>query len=134
MPTFQHGKSTVIKVATFDLSVYTKTSNIELNPDVHDTTGYTIDDATYQGGVRRATFTMSGVYDSTTVGPRAKLKPLNGQVAAIIRQPEGAGTGKAQDAFSAVVGKYVETSPNDDMVTWSQDFTISGPIVTTAQP
>jgi hypothetical protein len=44
------------------------------------------------------------------------------------------GTTKAQDSFSAVVGKYVETEPNDDMVTWSQDFTITGPIVATPQP
>lgn len=134
MPTFVHGKATVIKVATFDLSIYTKTSTFELNPDIHDTTGYTLDDATYQGGVRRGTFTMSGIYDSTTTGPRAKLKPLNAQVVAILRQPEGPTTGKPQDAFSAVVGKYVETEPNDDMVTWSQDFTISGPVTATVLP
>jgi hypothetical protein len=134
MPTFVHGKATVIKVATFDLSVYTKTSTIELNPDIHETTGYTLDDATYQGGIRRGTFTMSGIYDSTSAGPRQKLKPLNATTVAIIRQPEGVGTTKAQDSFSAVVGKYVETEPNDDMVTWSQDFTITGPIVATPQP
>lgn len=133
MPTFQHGKSTVIKVATFDLSIYCKTSTLERNPDIHDTTGYTLDDATYQGGVKRGTFTMSGIYDSTVSGPRAKLLPLHATTVAIIRQPEGTATGKAQDSFSAVVGKYVETSPQDDMVTWSQDFTISGAVTTTVQ-
>lgn len=133
MPTFQHGKSTVVKVATFDLSIFTKTSTLERNPDIHDTTGYTLDDATYQGGVKRGTFTMSGIYDSTAAGPRGKLIPLHATVVAVIRQPEGTGVGKAQDSFNAVVGKYTETSPQDDMVTWSQDFTISGPVSVAVQ-
>jgi hypothetical protein len=33
-----------------------------------------------------------------------------------------------------VLTKYVETNPVDDMVTWSADFEISGPVVTTALP
>lgn len=134
MPTFTHGKSTVIKVATFDLSVYTKTSTLERNADVHDTTGYGLDDATNQGGIKRGKFTMSGLYESSNVGPRAKLMGLLGTVVAIIRQPEGAGTTKAQDLFSAVLEKYVETNPQDDQITWSADFTLSGAVNSAAQP
>jgi hypothetical protein len=130
----QHGKSTVITVATFDLSQFTKNSSIERNPDIHDTTGYTVDDALNQGGLKRGTFNMSGVYDTAATGPRGKLLPLHATTVVVTRKPEGTGSGKPLETFSAVVGKYVETSPHDDMVTWSQDFTLSGPVVPTVQP
>lgn len=132
---FIHGKTTVIKVATKDISAYCKTSTLEVDADVHDVTGYGATAHAKQGGLLDGSFTVSGTYDNTAVtGPRAVLLPLLGAAAAaIIRQPEGTGTGKAQDSFSAVLKKYTETNPADDMVTWSADFEVSGPITTTAQ-
>lgn len=129
-----HGRLTVVKVATKDISPYCKTSSLEINPDIHDTTGYGASAKTKEGGLLDGKFTVSGSYDNTVlVGPRIVLLSLVGTTAAIVRQLEGAGTGKPQDAFNAVVGKYVETSPVDDMVTWSCDFEITGPVVSTAQ-
>lgn len=130
---FAHGKETVIKVATFDLSTYTNTSQIERGADKHDVTCYGNDDYVFSGGLRSGKFTMGGTYDSTTSGPRAKLIGLIGTVAAILRQPEGAGSGLPQDSFNALVEKYVETNPVAGMITWSCDFTISGVVTTTAQ-
>jgi hypothetical protein len=131
---FIHGSKTVLKVATKDLSIYTKTSTLEQTADIHDTTGYTATAHTKQGGLLDGTFTCSGTYDSTAVnGPRAVLQPLLGTTAAILRQPEGAGTGKPQDAFSAVLKKYVETAPVDDMATWTAEWEITGANVTSPQ-
>lgn len=131
---FVHGKTTVVKVATKDISQYCKTSSLELTADVHDTTGYGSTAHTKAGGLLDGSFTVSGTYDNTAVsGPRAALQPLLGTTAAVIRQPEGVGVGKAQDAFSAVLKKYTETSPVDDMVTWSAEFEVTGPNVTTVQ-
>lgn len=132
---FIHGRLTVVKVATVDLSAYTKTSTLELTADVHETTGYGATAHTKQGGLTDGTFTMSGTYDSTAVtGPRAKLEPLVGATSAILRQPEGTGTTKPQDSFSGILSKYTETDPVDDMVTWAATFEISGPVVLTPQP
>lgn len=129
-----HGRLTVIKVATKDISPYCSTSTFEVNPDVHDRTGYGVTWAGNTGGLLRGTFSVSGFYDNTvSVGPRIVLLPLWGTVAAVIRWLEGAGTGKPADVFNAVVGKYTETNPVDDIVRWSCDFTIDGAVVSTPQ-
>lgn len=128
-----HGKDTVIKVGSD--SVKGTTSQIERNADEHDVTEYGDDDGVYNGGIRRGTFTISGFYDTTTgTGPRAILNPAVGTILTIQRQPEGTGSGKAQDEFEALLTKYTETNPAADMVTWSADFRISGPVDSTAQP
>lgn len=129
-----HGKLTVITVATKDISPYTKTSSLERGAAVHNTTGYGVDDEVNAGGLRNGKFTCGGVYDNTaSVGPRNALNGLVGTVVAVVRKVEGTGTGKPNDAFNAVLEKYVETNPHDDMVTWSADFTVSGPVTSTTQ-
>ncbi|MEU5721573.1 hypothetical protein ABZ783_07100 [Micromonospora sp. NPDC047738] len=129
-----HGKKTVIKVATKDISPYCKTSSYEGSADVHDITGYGKDAKVKAGGLIDGKFTCGGTYDNTaSTGPRAALKPLLGTTVAVIRMPEGTGTGKPQDAFSAVLSKYVETAPVDDMVSWSAEFEISDVVTTTTQ-
>lgn len=131
---FVHSKNTVLKLATKDLSAYTTKSSLTREPDIHDTTTYGKDDYTYQGGLKKGDASLEGIYDSTAVtGPRAVISPLIGTTAALIRQPEGTGTGKPQDSCNVVVGKYVETNPVADMVTWSLELKVTGPVDTTAQ-
>jgi hypothetical protein len=132
---FAHGRTTKITVATKDISPYTKTSSFEDSADVHDTTGYGATAKTKAGGLLDGKFTCSGTYDNTvSVGPRNALLSLVGTTVAVVRNPEGTGTGKPNDAFSAVLSKYTETNPVDDMVTWSAEFEISGAVLTTALP
>ena len=134
----QHGKSTAITIATQDVSQYCKTSNLERNASTHNTTGYSPsgDAETFSGGTKNAKFTCGGVYESqaTATSPRAVLKGLEGSTLAIVRKPEGTGTGKPNEAFSGVLEKYAESSPHDDMVTWSAEFQVTGPIVDTLLP
>jgi hypothetical protein len=133
--TTSHGKLTVVLVATRDVSPYTKTSSIERSASVHNTTGYGVDDVLNAGGLREGKFTMGGVYDNTVlVGPSIVMDPLVGQAAPIVRRVEGTGSGKPQQTFTAILEKFVESSPHDDMVTWSADWTISGPVTKTTQP
>lgn len=132
---FSHGRLTVVKVATKDISAYCKTSTLEVSADVHETTGYGATAHTKAGGLLDGAFTVSGTYDNTaSTGPRFSLLPLVGTTVAVVRQVEGTGTTKPQDAFNAVIKKYTETNPVDDMVTWSCEMELSGPNVTTAQP
>lgn len=129
-----HGRLTVVKVATKDISPYCKTSTLELTPDVHDTSGYGLTNKTKAGGLIDGKFTAGGTYDNTvSVGPGNALRPLIGTTVAVIRQLEGTAVTKPQDAFNAVVGKYTETSPCDDMVSWSCDFEITGVVNTAVQ-
>lgn len=134
---FVHGKSTKITIAAKDISPFTKTSSFEKTGDFHDVTGYSPpgDAKTKAGGLNDGKFTCAGTYDNTAgVGPRNALLALVGTSVACVRNPEGVGTGKPNDAFSGVLTKYVETNPVDDMVTWSAEVEISGPVITTSLP
>lgn len=132
---FVHGRLTKLVVATKDISPYTKTSSFEKSADVHDTTGYGATDHTKAGGLGDGKFTAGGTYDNTaSTGPRNAMLALVGTTVAVVRNPEGIGTGKPNDAFSAVLTKYTETNPVDDMITWAAEMEISGPVVTTALP
>lgn len=132
---FVHGRTTKLTIATKDVSPYTKTSSFEKSADVHDTTGYGGNDHTKAGGLGDGKFTCGGTYDNTaSVGPRNALLSLVGTTVACVRNPEGTGTGKPNDAFSGVLAKYTETNPVDDMVTWAAEIEISGAVVTTALP
>jgi hypothetical protein len=131
---FKHGKDTVVKVATKDLSAYTDSSELNQSADSHDTTTYGNNSHRKAGGLKDGKFTMSGTYESTAVtGPRAALQPLLSTTVAVIRQPEGTGTGKPQDAFSAVLVGYVETNPVADMIKWSAEFELDGDVNSAAQ-
>lgn len=132
---FQHGKDTVLKVATIDISSYTNASELEVGADDHDVTCYGADDHNYDGGLGNHAFKCSGIFDTTaTTGPGALLKPLRGTKVATVRQTQGAGSGFPQDAFTLLVTKYVETNPVADMVTWSLEGKVSGAVDSTAQP
>lgn len=131
---FQHGKSTVIKFATKDVSQYTQESELDRGADEHDVTGYGLDDHVVQGGLKKGNGSASGTYDNTAVtGPRAALEPLIGTTVAFIRQPEGTGSGKPQNSCQVLITGYKETNPVTDMIKWEVRFTVSGPVNNAAQ-
>lgn len=130
-----HGRLTNIKVATKDISPYCKTSSYEVTADIHDTTGYGATAHTKVGGLMDGAFSAGGTYDNTvSTGPRNALHGQQGVTQTIVRLVEGAGTGKPQDTFSAVLQSYTETDPVDDVVQWAAKWEITGPVVTIAQP
>lgn len=129
-----HGKLTQITVATKDISPYCKTSSYEMNGAAHDTTGYGSNSVRRDPGLKDGKFSCGGTYDTTALlGPRNALHALVATKVAVIRKPEGTGTGKPQDSFTAVLTKYVETNPVDDYVSWSAEFEIDGDVTTTSQ-
>lgn len=128
-----HGRHTVLTIGGNNVSTHTKTSSLEGGADVHDNTGYGADDKTKNGGLRDHKFTCGGDYDNdVTTGP-SFLRAALGSTVQISRQSEGAGTGKPQEVFSAVVSKYVTTNPVDGNVSWSAEFDVSGPVDETPQ-
>jgi len=129
-----HGKSTVVKMGTSDISPYTKSSEITRKADIHDVTCYGAVGHTKHGGLLDGTVKLDGFYDNTAVtGPRIVLEPLIGTSVQFTRQLEGAGSGKPQDIATVIVADYTETSPCDGMVTWSATLEISGDVNSTAQ-
>jgi len=132
---FVHAKNTFISVNGVDLSMFTKTSELSREADEFDLTTYGPNRKSHEvgGGLLGGKHSMSGVYDSSVVGPRATLRPLIGQNVTLIRRPEGTGVGKPQDTVTVHVKDYVETSPVTDYIAWAAEFTLSGDVVSTVQ-
>jgi hypothetical protein len=129
-----HGKDFGIKINSVVLTAFTKTGSWEVNPDIHDVTGGGTDDKKYRGGQTARTLTIGGwTDDDTTAGPRS-LEVLAGDTVTFERHPSGTGTGKRKQTGSVVVGKYVESSKNDDIFQWTCDLTVSGTVTEGVQP
>jgi len=129
----QHGRHTYVSIAAQDISTSCNTSTLERNADTHDTSGYSQDTQTMEGGLLRPTFSCGGVYDTSATAAPAELSGQEGQTLAIIYRIAGTGSGKPQAAFDGVLKKYTETAPVADMVSWSAEFDVSGDIDDTAQ-
>lgn len=125
---FTHGKSTVIKLNGSNLSAFTNTSDLGRESDSHDVTTYGKNSHVFSGGLLNGKASMAGIYDNTAIGPRDVIRPLVGTVVPLIRQPEGAGAGKAQDVVNVLVLDYVETNPVADMVSWTCSMQLSDDI------
>lgn len=131
---WQHGKSTAITVAGDAITSWTNNSEMTRGATDHTVTPYGVDDEEHTGGLLNGKFTCSGVYDNTEgTGPGSVLDPIVGEVVEVTRAGEGMGTGKPMQTFDALCTSYVETNPVADMVTWAAEFTVSGPVVKTAQ-
>ncbi len=130
---FVHGKNTVVTLNAVDLSAFTNTSSFTRKADKHDVTTYGKNDHVYTGGLGDGDFSMGGIYDNTTVGPRDVIEPLIGTNVTLIRRPEGTGSGLPQDSVSVLVEEYVETNPVADMVTWSVKLQPSDAVTSTNQ-
>lgn len=133
MTAFIHGKNTVLKLNAVDLSIYCNTSEVTLDGDEHDVTGYGAAGHAVQGGLEASKVTFGGTYHSATTGPRGTIEPLRGTNVPFIRQPEGTGSGLPQDSATIHVKTYVETAPVAGMITWSCDGTVSGVVNHAAQ-
>ena len=124
-----HGKETVVLLDGNDISVHCDTSEWQRSADEHETTGYTMDDATFEGGIRRGTFTLGGTYDDTAAGPKAVVEPLIGTKVPLVYRPEGTGSGKPERTVTVLIKTYNETAPVADMRKWSAETTMSGAVV-----
>lgn len=122
-----HGKKTVVLLGGVELTQYANNSQLDWEPDNHDTTTYGKDDHVFNAGLGNGSGTLSGFYDSTaSTGPRAVIQPLlKVSDVPFVHRPEGTGAGLPQDAVNCVIKKYTQTHPVADMVTWSVDLQFS---------
>jgi predicted secreted protein len=114
---FSKGQAAKFTLATFDLSAYVNNVTFSHKVDALDVTTFGNASHRKAGGLFDGTLTASGVYDDSSTGPSAKIRPLLGTVVAFVWQPEGAAAG--QTAGNALVVSYEETGPVADMVSWS---------------
>lgn len=128
-----HGKLTFVSLDANDLSTFTDSTTVNRAADEHDTTCYGSDDHTFNGGLLTGTITIGGKYITGATGPKAIIEPLLGTVAAFIYRPEGTGAGKPEDTADVHVKAYNQTAPVADIVRWTAELTVSGPVTNATQ-
>lgn len=137
--TAKHGKTTSTVINSLNISPHTRNCEWKRTGDTHDVTGYKADDTdtskVYINGLTDGTATISGTYDTdATTGPAKVLEPLIGGAAVEFEYAvEGLGAGKPMRTCNVLVSSYNETAPVADIVTWTADLQITGPVAITAQ-
>jgi hypothetical protein len=130
---FIHGKGVVITLATFDISAYSDNVAFNRKADSHDVTTFGKSSHVYQGGLLDGTATITGIYDSTATGPKAKIESLLGTNVVLTYEPEGVGTGKPLETGSVLITAYEETAPVADMIKFSITLQMSDTMVKSTQ-
>lgn len=130
---FVHGKGSVFKLNSVDLSAYMNSIEFDRGADSHDVTTYGDDAHQFAGGLGTGSIAIGGYYDSGASGPALTIEPLIGTVTTFDYQPEGTGTGKPTRTGSALVAGYKESDPVAGMISWTAALTVSGAVTDGSQ-
>ena len=132
---FTHGRLTYFKLGTQDLSAFMDSTDFDHGSAVHETTTYGKSYRTKAGGLKEASFSIGGLYDSTAVtGVETVIPPLVGTVVAFEYGPEGNAAGKVKYSGTALVEKYTHSAPVADMVRWKATLQTSDTVTKGAFP
>ena len=129
---FTHGKDSVFKLdnsggSLTDISTYVNNVDFPETADVSDTTTLGADNKTYIAGLKDATISLSGLWDSTA---DAIFGAVVGQSATLSFEysPEGTTGGNVKYTGEAILTSYAISSPVGDAVGYSADLQVSGAI------
>lgn len=133
---FEHGKGAVFylddDVPTLrDLSAYVSSADFNRDVDVPESTVYGNNDRTYIPGLRGATLSASGFWDSTaTTGVDAILDGVARKTvtSTFIYGPQGDVTGDLVYTGECLLTGYSISAPVDGIVSWSADFQVTGAV------
>ena len=132
---FSHGTVATFVFDSGDLSAFSDNISWNRTRVAGDVTNFASGgDTEVLGGLRSATFTVTGKFDATATTGTAAI--LNKDLEDDVGDPkaftiEQDGVGKITG--SAILNGYTESIPVGDIITWSADFTTSGAITTTNQ-
>ena len=129
---FVHGKDSVFKLdnaggALTDISAFVNSVDFPETADVAETTTLGDSSKSYIVGLKDATISLAGLYDSTL---DAILGAVVGQSATLSYEysPEGTGSGKIKYTGECILTSYSQSSPVGDVVGFSADLQVSGDV------
>ena len=131
---FTHGKDSVFKLdnasgSLTDISSYVNNVDFPESADVSETTtlGSAGNSKTYIAGLKDATISLSGLWDSTA---DAIFGAVVGQSATLSFEysPEGTTGGNIKYEGEAILTSYAISSPVGDAVGYSADLQVSGAV------
>lgn len=130
---FEHGKGTVFKLdnsggTLTDISAYVNNVDFSWEADTPETTVFSLDDRTYIAGLKNATLSVSGFYESANAD--AILGVVVGQSASLTFEygPQGSSSGAIKYTGECFLTNYSIGSPVDGVVTFSADFQITAAV------
>ena len=126
---FVHGKDSVFKLdnsggSLTDISAYVNNVDFPETADVAETTVLGKDNKTYIVGLKDATISLSGLWDSTA---DAIFGAVLGQSATLSFEysPEGTTAGNVKYTGETILTNYAISSPVGDVVAYSADLQVS---------
>lgn len=134
MPTFVHGKSTDFALAdtgsvSRNLSNTITSVDFPETIDTAETTAFGASAKSYIVGLKDATISISGIWDSTVDGYiMGGSEPAS---RAFIYGPAGSTAGNVKYTGSAIVTNYSISNPVGDVVTYSLDLQVTGAVTRT---
>tara|TARA_A100001201_G_scaffold21053_1_gene23354 strand:- start:247 stop:657 length:411 start_codon:yes stop_codon:yes gene_type:complete len=126
---FVHGKDSVFKIdnsggSLTDISAYVNSVDMPQTVDVAETTVLGKDNKTFIVGLKDATISLAGLWDSTVDGI---FGAVLGQSATLSFEysPEGTTSGNVKYTGEAILTSYSKNSPVGDVVSYSADLQVS---------
>ena len=135
MPTFSHGKDTVVKVADNggtlrDVSNVVDSTGLARSVDAAEVTAFGNQDKAYIAGLRDATLPITGFADPTVDGYFAGILGWSTPVAWEV-YPMGSATGKIKMNGSAILTRYESAPAVGDAVKVTGELQSTGAITRT---
>ena len=129
---FTHGKNSVFKLdnssgTLTDISSYVNNVDFPETADVAETTTLGDGSKTYIVGLKDATLSITGLWDSALDGI---LGAVVGQAATLSFEysPEGTTGGNIKYTGECILTSYAQSSPVGDVVGYSADFQVTGDV------
>lgn len=127
MPTFRHGKNTVVLIDQYDLSGYYKESTTSRSVETSDTTAFGNSAKTYISGLKDGTMNLSGMFDgSTGAVDEIMAAALGGADNTVTVQLEGNVVGTIAHMLATQETSYEVSSPVGDVVSVTSQLQADG--------
>lgn len=127
MPTFRHGKATVVLLNGYDLSPFLNEATQTMSLETGETTTFGSTDKTYIAGLGDGTISVSGLFDSTAGASDPVLRGELGQEDNTFTVlPEGATAGRMAVLANGQITSYEVSSPVADVVSISAEVQADG--------
>ena len=128
MPTFRHGKNTVVAINGFDATTWFNDATSTRTIDTAETTAFGSTAKTYIASMKDGTLSLKGMFDGTTGAVDEVFAGIIGAATdpVITVGLEGASIGTGCHMVGAIETTYEVSSPVADLVKVSADFQADG--------
>lgn len=127
MPTFRHGKNTVVLLDQYDLSSFFNESTTSRTAEPAETTTFGTSAKTYIAGLKDGSMSLSGLFDGTSLAVDQTLSTaLASADNTVTVAIEGNTVGTLTHMLAAQETSYEVTSPVSDVVSISTDIQADG--------